>query len=129
MTPVVQVAALGLICALLLALLRPLRPEVAVALSIGASATVFLLVLPEIISVVRLVEGLGIRAGVAEPFLAIVMRILGIAYLTEFASGLCRDSGESALAQRVEMGGKVLILVLAVPILSAVLTLILRLLP
>jgi stage III sporulation protein AD len=129
MAGVGQLVALGLTGALLLALLRPVRPELAVALSIAASAAIFWLVLPQILTVVRMVDGLGLRAGVAPPFLATVLRVLGIAYLSEFAAGLCRDAGESALAQRVEMGGKVLILVLAIPILSAVMTLILRLLP
>jgi stage III sporulation protein AD len=124
-----QVVGLGLAAALLLALVRQVRPEMGVALSIAASAAVFLLILPQIVDVVRLVQGVGLRAGVSAPFLATILRILGIAYLAEFAAGLCRDAGESALAQRVEMAGKVLILVLAVPILNAVMTLVLRLLP
>jgi stage III sporulation protein AD len=58
-----------------------------------------------------------------------VMKVLGIAYLTELAAGICRDTGEQALAQRVELGGKVLILLLAIPVLNAVLALVLRLVP
>jgi len=126
---IAQLAGASLIATLLLAVVRQHSPSFAVPLSLAVAVAVFLFILPDLVEVVRLVQGYALRGGIADSLLATVMRVLGIAYLTEIAAGVCRDAGEAALAQRVELGGKVLILLLAVPVLNAVLTLVLRLVP
>lgn len=129
MATIAQLAGASLIATLLLAVVRQHSPSFAVPLSLAVAVAVFLFILPDLVEVVRLVQGYALRGGIADSLLATVMRVLGIAYLTEIAAGVCRDAGEAALAQRVELGGKVLILLLAVPVLNAVLTLVLRLVP
>lgn len=124
-----QLAAASLIGALLLAVVRQHSPAFAVALSVTVAVAVFLYILPDVAEVVRLVQAYALRGGVTDRLLATVMRVLGIAYLTELAAGVCRDAGEAALGQRVELGGKVLILLLGVPVMNAVLSLVLRLVP
>ncbi len=129
MASIAQLAGAGLIAALLLSVVRQHSPAFGVVLSLAAAVAIFLFLLPDLIEVVRLVQGYALAGGVAERLLGTVMKVLGIAYLTELAAGVCRDTGEQALAQRVELGGKVLILLLAVPVLNAVLALVLRLVP
>ena len=129
MASIAQLAGAGLAAALLLSVVRQHNPPFAVALSLAAAVAIFLFLLPDLVEVVRLVQGFALAGGVAERLLGTVMKVLGIAYLTELAAGVCRDSGEAALAQRIELGGKVLILLLAVPVLNAVLALVLRLVP
>lgn len=129
MASIAQLAGAGLIAALLLSVVRQHSPPFAVALSLAVAVAVFVFLLPDLVEVVRLVQGYALAGGVAERLLGTVMRVLGIAYLTELAAGVCCDSGEQALGQRIELGGKILILLLAVPVLNAVLALVLRLLP
>ena len=129
MASIAQLAGAGLIAALLLSVVRQQSPSFGLALSLAAAVAIFLFLLPDLVEVVRLVQGYALAGGVADRLLGTVMKVLGIAYLTELAAGVCRDTGEQALAQRVELGGKVLILLLAIPVLNAVLALVLRLLP
>jgi stage III sporulation protein AD len=124
-----QLAGVGLVAALLMGVVRQHSPAFAVPLSLAAAVALLLVVLPNLVEVVRLVEGYALRGGVTEALLGTVLRVVGIAYLTEIAAGVCRDSGEAALGQRVELGGKILILLLAVPVMNAVLALVLRLVP
>jgi len=72
---------------------------------------------------------LAARAKVERFYLDTVLRVIGVAYLAEFGSQICRDAGEGAIASKVELAGKVLIMVLAVPVVTAVVEVVLRLLP
>ncbi|HHX50103.1 MAG TPA: stage III sporulation protein AD, partial [Clostridia bacterium] len=74
-------------------------------------------------------EELSHRAQVNQFYLATIMKIIGIAYIAEFGAQVCRDAGETAIASRVEFAAKVLVMVLAIPILVAILETIIRLLP
>ena len=62
-------------------------------------------------------------------YLDTVLRVIGVAYLAAFGGQVCRDAGEGALAAKVELAGKVLILAMSVPLMFALLDLILRILP
>jgi stage III sporulation protein AD len=57
------------------------------------------------------------------------MKVMGIAYLTEFGSLICRDAGENAVGSKLELCGKIMVLVLALPIFSAALDMIFDLIP
>lgn len=62
-------------------------------------------------------------------FLGILLKITGIAFLTEFAVSVCKDSGETAIASKVDLGGKVIIIAISIPIISSLLETIVKVLP
>ena len=62
-------------------------------------------------------------------FLTILMKITGIAFITEFAVSICKDSGESAIASKIDLGGKVVIISMSIPIISTLLETIIKVLP
>ena len=53
----------------------------------------------------------------------IILKVIGVAYICEFVSSVCKDAGESAVASKVEAGGKIIIVYLALPILTSLLDL------
>jgi stage III sporulation protein AD len=61
-------------------------------------------------------------------YITTILKVIGIAYLADFGAQLCKDAGESAIAAKIELGGKILILLLAIPILTALMELILKIL-
>lgn len=126
---IVQIVGLALVAAVLVVVLRPLRPEMALLLSVAAGVVLFLLVVDKVAAVVGVMRELAGRAGVNVLYLGLTLKIVGIAYIAEFGAQICRDAGEGALAAKVELAGKVLVLVLAVPVLVAVLDTLLALLP
>ncbi|HEY8552693.1 MAG TPA: stage III sporulation protein AD, partial [Thermaerobacter sp.] len=83
----------------------------------------------DIAAIIRVLQEVADRADLDARYTATLLKIVGVAYLAEFGAQLCRDAGESALAAKVELAGKVVILLLAVPILMAVLELLIGLLP
>jgi stage III sporulation protein AD len=124
-----QVVALGLIVAVFAVLLRRERPEMALILALGFGVIVFLFVLNKLGAIINVFQDMTERAQVDELYLATLLKILGIAYIAEFGAQVCRDSGEGTVANKIELAGKVLIMILALPIFAAILEAIMRLLP
>lgn len=115
-----QIAGIGLIAALLAALLRHQAPQIALLVSLFAGTAIFLLIIQKVAAVVGAVEQLARAAHIDWMFVQTIFKIVGIAYIAEFGAQIVRDAGESALAGKIELAGKVLIMVLAVPILTTV---------
>lgn len=120
---------IGLVAMTIAVLLRQQRPEMAMLLSVVASVIIFLLMVGRIGNVIEILQSLADRAQVNRFYLGTVLKIIGVAYIAEFGSQVCRDAGESAIASRIEFAAKILIMVMALPIIAAVVESVLRLLP
>lgn len=126
---ILQVVALGLVVAVFAVLLRRDRPELALVLALGFGVIIFILVLGKLGAIITVFQDVTQRAQVDELYLVTLLKILGIAYIAEFGAQVCRDSGEGTVASKIELAGKVLILIMALPIFAAILEVIVRLLP
>ena len=80
-------------------------------------------------AIIELVQSLSNKLGVNTQFFAILLKITGIAYLSEFAVNICKDSGETAIASKVELASKILIISMSIPILATLLDTISNILP
>lgn len=125
---IAKVVAIGLVVVAMLAILRPQRPELAMLLGAAAGTFLLLLVLGRVGVVLGLLEGLAVRANMNFEYLNVLLKIIGVAYLAELGANVSRDAGEGAIASKIELAGKVLVLALAVPIFSAVVDVVLGLL-
>lgn len=123
-----QIVGLALIVTVIGAVLRQFRPEIALQLTILAGVTIFLLILGKIKIIIDLLQNLADQASISSYYLLIVLKIVGIAYVAEFGAQICRDAGEGALASKVEIAAKVTVLILAIPIITAILESLIRLL-
>lgn len=126
---IMQVVAMAVVGTVLILVIRQEKPELAVQVSVAAGLIIFVLITWKVVEVLNVLERLAVRADLNMVFLGTLLRILGIAYIAEFGTQICKDAGESALAFKVEMAGKVMILILAVPIITTILDTVSRLLP
>ncbi|HEY8347543.1 MAG TPA: stage III sporulation protein AD [Symbiobacteriaceae bacterium] len=125
---VVKIVGIGLVAGMLISILRQQKPELAMQLSIAAAALIFLLMVSRIMQVVDVMQTLSARAQVDQAHMGAILKIIGIAYVTDFGSQVLQDAGERSVASKVEMAGKILIILLALPILLAILDTVLKLL-
>lgn len=109
---------------LLSAVLRTQRPELAVCLSLLAAALVIGMLLRQLSPLVAALRRMTAIGGIGEGHLGVVLRGAGICLVTQLAADTCRDAGDSALAGKAELTGRVLLLLLAVPLYEEILTLI-----
>ena len=125
----IQIIGLGFVVTLLILIIKQQRPEIAVQLSLALATIIFLMVLGKINVVLNLFRDLAEKANISQMYLNTILKIIGIAYVTEFGAQVCRDAGEGAVAGKIEFAGKVLVMVMAVPIIALVLDTIVRLIP
>lgn len=125
---IMQVVAMAVVGTVLIIVIRQEKPELAVQVSVAAGLVIFALIFWKVIEILDVLERLAVRADLNMVFLGTLLRILGIAYIAEFGTQVCKDAGESALAFKVAMAGKVMILILAAPIITTILDTVSRLL-
>jgi len=126
---IIQIIGLGFVVTLLILIIKQQRPEIAVQLSLALATIIFLMVLSKINVVLNLFRDMADKANISSLYLNTILKIIGIAYVTEFGAQVCRDAGEGAVAGKIEFAGKVLVMVMAIPIIALVLDTIVRLIP
>lgn len=126
---ILPLVGLGLVAGVILVVLRGMgRSEIAVLCSLAVGILLLLTILGKVFGVVDLIGALGRRAGIEGQQLGTLFKVIGIAYVVDFGGAVLRDAGESAIAQKLELAGKVGILLLAVPLVLGILDAVLRLL-
>ncbi|OAT86539.1 stage III sporulation protein AD [Desulfotomaculum copahuensis] len=126
---IMQLVGLGLVAAVLAVTIRHNKPELAMLLSVATGIMIFLAVLGKIGAVIDVLKELSERASLNMVYLGTLLKIVGIAYIADFGAQICRDAGEGAIGAKIEFAAKILVLVLAVPIVAAVLQSLLKLVP
>lgn len=124
-----QIVGLGLIATILIVIVKDARPEFTILISIVTGIIIFSMILSKLIYVVDTISTLSNRVDVNISYFNTILKIIGMAYIVEFASQISRDAGQDSIAMKIELGGKVLIMVLAIPILLALMDLIIKILP
>lgn len=118
---IIQAAVLGITAVALAAQLKPLRPEYSVYLILAAGLTVGFLGISRLQLILDTAEQIGAYIKVKNIYLGTLLKMVGITYIAEFASGICKDAGFSALGTQIEMFGKLSILAVSAPVLLALL--------
>lgn len=126
---IVKIIGIGLIALLLIIIIRQYRPEFTVYISLIAGIFILACILPKISAIIDMLNSLMNSASINNSFLVLLLKITGIAFLTEFAVSICKDSGESAIAAKIDMGGKVVIISMSIPILAGLLETVTQILP
>lgn len=116
-----QVGILGVAGVLLALQLKQEKAEVAIYLCIGISLLIFFGIMDQLEILVDTVREIGNFIELDASYMITLMKMLGITYLAEFASGICKDAGYQTIAGQIEMFGKITILVLSLPMLLALL--------
>lgn len=124
---IIKVVSFALVALVIILIFKDRKNDLAIQISILAGILIFIFTLSKITAVINLLQTLALKANVDFIYLSTVIKILGIAYIASFCSELCKDAHENNLASQVEFAGKVFILVLAIPILMAVLQSVLKL--
>ncbi|HML37498.1 MAG TPA: stage III sporulation protein AD [Bacillota bacterium] len=127
-----RIAAIGLCGVILASIFRRNNSEQTVFATFIIIATViiiFIMVIGKLAIVFEFLGGIYDQISYGKNFFPIILKVLAVAYIADFTAQICRDSGETAIAGKVELAGKVMIFYLAVPVIVAVMDLINKMLP
>jgi len=126
---IIQIVGLGFIATILIVILKEQKPQFAFLITIFTGVTIFLFLIGKIATIILVLERLAVQSNVNMVFLETILKIIGIAYIAEFGAQITKDAGQGAIASKIELAGKILILVMAIPIISAIIETIIHLLP
>ncbi len=126
---IVQIVGLGLVATILALVVKEQKPMFAFLLAVASGVIIFTFLIDKISEVIRILERLAVQADLNLVFLETILKIIGIAYIAEFGAQMTRDAGQGAIASKIELAGKVLILVMAVPIIQIIIETVIDLLP
>lgn len=113
---IMRICAIGLIGAILALSLKNHAPAFALLAGLACSAVIVLMLLGALGEVISLIRDLSDIVHLPRAYFEIVLKILGIAYISQITAQLCSDAGEGGLSEKISMGGKILIAVNSMPI-------------
>ena len=129
MEEIIKIVGIGLIALVIVIILKQYRPEYTIYVSIFAGVLILTLTMSKISGIINLLKSISDKTYINKQFLGILLKITGVAIITEFAVSICIDAGEKAIASKIEIGSKVIIIAMSIPIISSLLGIILKILP
>jgi stage III sporulation protein AD len=126
---IIQIVGFALAAAILALIVKEFKPVFAFFIVAFAGIILFLTVIGKIGLIINVINDLANRSGIPDIYLKTILKIIGISYIAEFGAQMVRDAGQEGLASKIEFAGKVLILVLAIPIINIVVETLLSLVP
>ncbi|GKS11951.1 stage III sporulation protein AD [Paenibacillus chitinolyticus] len=126
---IIQIVGLGLIATVLILIIKEQKPMFAFLLAAFTGILIFLFLIGKIASVIEVLHNLAQQSGVNMVFLKTILKIIGIAYIAEFGAQIVRDAGQESIASKIELSGKILIMVMAIPIITVIIETVIKLFP
>ena len=126
---IIKIIGIGLIALVIILILKQYKPEYAIYVSLIAGIIILTLSLGQLSGIINLLKDISSKANINTKLLSLLLKITGISFLTEFAVSVSKDSGETAIANKIDLGGKVLIIVISMPIITALLEIVLKIIP
>lgn len=126
---VIRIIGIALIGLIIIIILKQYKPEFSIYISLLVGVLILLLVTDQLTGIINLLQSIANKASINSEFLSLLIKMTGIAFLSEFAVSICKDSGEGAIASKIEIGTKIIIISMSIPIISSLLEIILIVLP
>lgn len=117
---IVKIAFFGIFTALIYALVRNIKPEIAPLVILGGAAVVLITIADSLFEVSGSVDDMMKLAGIEKENVSVLMKSLGICVVTQFAADICYDNSCSSMAAAVELAGRLGAIALAMPLLQSV---------
>lgn len=125
---ILKIAALALCAVMIIVLVKNYKPEFGIFVAIGCSVLILYFLVDSLKYAFSYMSQLYEKLDYGKTYFPIIIKVLAIAYITEFTSQLCKDAGESSIASKVELAGKIIIFCVAIPVFISILNLVEQLL-
>ncbi len=120
---------ISLITTFLALIIKEQKPNFAFLLVLFVGCAIFLFLVDQLREIVQMVQRIASNANVNTIYVETILKIIGVAYIAEFASHISKDAGQGAMAAKVELAGKIIILAMSIPILSVLIETVINLIP
>lgn len=126
---VMKLVALAIMSTVLCLLLKKERPEMAMFIALATGVIIFLGATYKLNYIIESIQELANKANIPTMYISLIIKLIGIAYLMEFAIQICKDCGEGNIASKLEFGGKIIVMAMSFPILFSIVEVIINIIP
>lgn len=120
----IRVAAIGIVSAIFAVVISDKKPELGMLLGVAFGAMALMIAFGKAGAIIGVLEETINQAGIDSKLLVPVLKVTGMAYITQFSVDACRDVGQNAIAAKIEIVGKIMMLVVALPIVTSLIRII-----
>ena len=124
MSEVFKVLGVGIVTAIAVLLLRGTKPELAFAVTLTGVVIISFFIIASLKNVLSVFQGIVEVTGIENSLIKLLLKIVGVGYVTEFGAGILTDFGSPTIADKVLIGGKLVVILLSLPIMQSLLQLI-----
>lgn len=115
----IKIVVVGIVISILAVFLKQVKPEYSVICIVAGSILLLLYILYSISDIFNFFSDIVNKTGIDNNLFLTIVKVIGIGYLIEFSANICNDSGNSAIADKVVLAGKILIFTMSLPIVSS----------
>ena len=126
---ITQMIGVALISTMLCLVIKKDRPEIAMFIGILTGVVILVSVIFKLSFIIDSINSLAAKANIPDVYITLIIKLIGIAYLMEFAIQLCKDCGEGSIASKLEFGGKIIVMTMSFPILLSIIEMVLNIIP
>ena len=119
-----KIIGVAFVTAISAILLKSTKPELSFAVTVTGIIVILLFIVDSLQGVLGVFSSIAQATGVENGLIKILLKIVGVGYLTEFGAGILNDFGSQAVADKIVLGGKITIVILSLPIFQGLLQLV-----
>ena len=123
-----KIVGIGIIACIITIVVKQVKPELAVTVLVSTSILILIYIFKSFTQVFTFFDDIIVKTGIDENLFTILIKIIGVGYLVEFGASICEDTGNSSIANKVILGGKIAIFIMSIPIIKNLFNLVLELL-
>ena len=124
MTDIFKIIGVAFITSLTSVLLRSTKPELSFAVTVTGVIIILLFIVDELKNTLSIFSTIAQVTGIENGLVKILLKIVGVGYITEFGAGILQDFGSNAVADKVVLAGKITIVMLSLPIIESLLAMV-----
>ncbi|MBS5793871.1 MAG: stage III sporulation protein AD [Lachnospirales bacterium] len=124
-----KICIIAIISVIVILTIKPQMANMSVLITIVSGVIIFMMIIPTLEEVITSILDIVSMLDIGIENIGIILKIIGISYICEFSSQICIDAGENAIASKIELAGKMLIMFISIPIITRLLSLITSLMP
>ena len=119
-----KIIGIGIVTVFSYIIIKQFKPEFAIFVGLAGAIIILFSISDSLISIIYSFSNLVNKTGVNPEIFSLILKIIGIGYITEFAANLCADNGCSSIADKILLSGKIIIMAVALPIITNLLEII-----
>ncbi len=124
---ILSICVLAVVAVIIIVMLKPKNGEIALMLAVACSVIILLAILSQVTQITGTVNNIIAVSGISTSYIVILLKVIGICLVTEFAVNTCKDAGSQSLASNVSLAGKIMVTLTALPLYSDILNTVLSL--